>query len=706
MSFAALPALLVAGPTTTMLADLALILGAAALCAGLCQRLGLPIVLGYLLAGLLVGPHLPTGIAVHPGLAHALSDVGVILLMFSLGLEFSLRRLIRTAPTGGLIALIECSLVTWLGYFLGRLLDLSATESIFVGAICAISSTTIVAKTLADRGIGGRLGEAVFSVLVAEDIIAIVLLAALTTISAGTEVSAAVIGHTTLRLFGFLAALLAGGMLVVPRLVRRLARGKRPETLLLTCLALALAFAFLAQQAGYSVAFGAFLAGALVSESGEARRVEGLVRPIRHVFAGVFFVAVGMLIDPAAIRHHAVAVLLLSGVVVVGKIVGVSFGAFVAGHGVQPSIQAGMSLAQIGEFSFIIAGLGVASGAVRGFLLPVAIAVSAVTTLLTPLLVRNSARVAAHVERRLPHAAQTLAALYGSWVKRLGEARERRAEWQRIRRLALLLVLDVIILAGLVIATSLGRGRLAAAVSGRMSPLVANLLVTAAAILLALPFFWGALRTARRLGRLLAEGAFPAPASGVDLAEAPRRALRATLELTILFATGAPLVALTQPFLPTAFPFAAVLVVGVALLAWPFWRSATNLQGHVRAGAQVILETLVAQSRSGQPAPSRLDDLRSLLPGIGEPRALPITAGAACVGSSLKDLNLRGLTGATVLAIERTGGEVVLPTAEEILREGDVLVLTGTGEAVTAACEVLSRAGARRLPAVDGDLVG
>ena len=690
---------------TTYLADLVLIVGVAAVCATLFQRLGLPIVLGYLLAGFLVGPHMPASLAVHPDLAHSLSDLGIILLMFSLGLEFSLRRLLRTAPTGGLVAIIECSLVAWLGYFSGRLLGWGATESIFAGALCAISSTTIIAKTFADKGIGGRLGEIVFSVLVAEDVIAFVLLAVLTAISGGGTMSAAVLGQTTGRLLGFLTVMLAGGMLLVPRLVRLIARGKWPETLLMSCLGLALAFAFLAQKAGYSVAFGAFLAGALVSESGEAKRVEGLVRPIRHVFVGVFFVAIGMLIDPLAIRDHAAAVLLLSAVVVAGKVLGVSLGAFVAGNGVRLSIQSGMSLAQIGEFSFIIAGLGAAAGVLRGFLFPVAIAVSAVTTLLTPFLIRGSAGFAAYVDRRLPHAVQTFAALYGSWVQALGEARS-RAEWTRVRRRAGFLILDVVIIAGLVIASSLARGRVADALTGRVHPTLARALVTLSAITLALPFFWSALLTARRLGRLLAEGAFPTSNSGVDLAEAPRRALRATLELAILFAAGAPLVALTQPFLPTTFPFAIVLVVGVALLGLPFWRSATNLEGHVRAGAQAILEALVAQSRSGLPAASKLDDLRTLLPGIGEPRALPVSNDAPCIGRSLKELNLRGLTGATVLAIERGAGEAVFPSADEVLRENDVLVLTGTHEAVAAACELLCQTVKTPLPASDGDLLG
>jgi CPA2 family monovalent cation:H+ antiporter-2 len=393
-------------------------------------------------------------------------------------------------------------------------------------------------------------------------------------------------------------------------------------------------------------------------------------------------------------------------VVVTGKVLGVGLGAFVAGNGVRLSIQSGMSLAQIGEFSFIIAGLGTTTGLLRSFLFPVAIAVSALTALLTPILIRVSASIAAYVDRRLPHAVQTYAALYGSWVQALGEARGRRTEWTRIRRLAGYLFLDVVIIAALVIASSLGRVRFAELLIGRIHPTVARALVTLTAIVLALPFFWSALRSARKLGLVLAEGAFPRKGDGLDLAEAPRRALRATLELAILFAAGTPLVALTQPFLPTSFPFGLALVAGVALLALPFWRSATNLQGHVRAGTQAILETLVAQSRSGQPASNKLEDLRAILPGIGEPIAVAIGSGAICIGHSLKELDLRGLTGATVLAIERSPSEVVFPAADEVLREQDLLVLTGTHEAVVAAGELLRQTSKPAIVASDGDLIG
>lgn len=692
---------------TEHLPDLALIIGVAAVIATIFQRLGLPIVLGYLVAGVVIGPFGPSGLAVDPSLARPLSDIGVILILFSLGLELSVRRLIRIAPSGGLIAVIECSLVAWLGYFCARLIGWNATESIFVGAICAISSTTIIAKTFSDKGIRGRLSEIVFSVLVAEDLIAILLLAVLTAIASGGSMSADVLMRTTGRLLAFLAGMLAVGMLIVPRLIRLVARLGRAEILVMACLGLAFAFAVLAQLAGYSVAFGAFLAGALVAESGEAKVAERLVRPIRDIFAGVFFVSIGMLIDPIAIRDHLGATALLVGVVILGKLLGVGIGAFAAGNGVRMSIQAGMSMAQIGEFSFIIAGVGASAGVLRSFLLPVAIAVSAVTSLLTPTFIRQSGRVASFVDRRLPHAVQTYASLYGSWVQALGATRGRRTEWTRIRRLAIFLFLDVALIATMVIASSLGGRKLAVKVGGPDHATLALALVTAATIVLALPIFLGALRVGRRLALLLSEGAFPKPTDGLDMADAPRRALRTTMELTMLFVAGAPLVALTQPFLPTEFPFALVLIIGVAVLALPFWRSATNLQGHVRAGTQAILETLIAQSRSGQSGGAgSLAELQTMMPGIGEPTTVVLGTGALCVGKSLKDVNLRGLTGATVLAIERGTGEAVFPTADEILRERDILVLTGTREAVASAREVLRRDTKAALPTSDGDVVG
>jgi CPA2 family monovalent cation:H+ antiporter-2 len=353
---------------------------------------------------------------------------------------------------------------------------------------------------------------------------------------------------------------------------------------------------------------------------------------------------------------------------------------------VRTSVQAGMSLAQIGEFSFIIAGLGLSLKATGTFLYPVAVAVSAVTTLLTPWLLRASGRVASFVDRRLPHALQTYAALYGSWVQQLGTAPGRATTWSRIRRLAGLLALDMLLIAAIIIAVSLSLPRLVrwAGQTVQMETRVAQALVVLATGALLVPFLLGAVRTARALGTALAIEALPS-SQGLDMAAAPRKALLVTLQLAILLVAGIPLVAVTQPFLPSSSGVLA-LAASVLALALPFWRSATNLQGHVRAGAQVIVEALATQSQRAPTNPSM--EVNTLLPGLGVTATLDLDPGSRHVGRTLKQIDLRGLTGASVIAIERAGA-MVHPTGDEALREGDTLVLIGTRDAVTAAEELL-----------------
>jgi CPA2 family monovalent cation:H+ antiporter-2 len=377
------------------LRSLTIVLGIAALTTVLFQRLRQPVVLGYIIAGLLIGPHVPFPLVANGDIVRTLSELGVILLMFSLGLEFSLSRLARVGPTAGVTAIIQSFLVAWLGFLMGRLFGWSVLESVFVGAMIAISSTTIIAKAFDEQGIGGRLRELVVGVLLLEDLIAVVFLAALTAIATGAGLSPAALLPTIGRLTAFLLALVAVGILLVPRFIRFVVRLGRKETTLVASVGLCFATAYLAQEAGYSVALGAFIAGSLVAESGHSEAIEHLVEPLRDVFLAIFFVSVGMLIDPALALQHWGAIAAFTVLVIVGKVLTVSFGAFLGGTGIRTSVQAGMSMAQIGEFSFIIAGVGVTLGATRDFLYPIAVAVSAITTLTTPWLIRASEPFAA-----------------------------------------------------------------------------------------------------------------------------------------------------------------------------------------------------------------------------------------------------------------------------------------------------------------------
>lgn len=675
------------------LLSLTIVLAVAAVTTVVFQWLRQPVVLGYLIAGLIVGPHLPIPLVADPVIVQTLSELGVILVMFSIGLGFSVRKLAAVGPTAGLTALLETSLMVWLGFTAARVFGWTSLQSLFTGTIVAISSTTIIAKVFDEQGIAGKARELVFGILIVEDLIAVLFLAMLTTVASGSGLAAGALAATMARLVAILLGLVAVGLLVVPRVMRAIARLRRRETLLVASIGLCFGMALLAQSLGYSVALGAFLAGSLVGESGEEREVERLVEPVRDMFAAVFFVSVGMLIDPSLVVRHWVAVLALTGVVVLGKVVAVSVGAFLTGNGLRPSIQTGMSLAQIGEFSFIIAGLGVSLHATDPFLYPVAITVSAVTTLATPWLIRASAPVASWVDRKLPRPLQTFAALYGSWLEDLRLAPRRVSTTADIRRLLRAMALDAAIIATLIVGTAAAIDRLAAFAVARVgvSDTVARVLVIAAAVALSAPFCLGVVRVSRKLGVTLARLALPKQGKrGVDLAAAPRRTLVVTLQLAGVLVVGTLLLALTQPFLPVV-PGVVLLGVVLAFLWVAFWRSATNLQGHVRAGAQVVLEALASQTRRALPPLAEpLERMQQILPGMGALAAVRLDQGSAAVGKTLAQLRLRGRTGATVLAVTRVEGGVIVPTAKERLQAGDVLALAGTHEALAAAQAVLA----------------
>ncbi|MFL5600466.1 MAG: cation:proton antiporter, partial [Gemmatimonadaceae bacterium] len=391
----------------SFLQNLAVVLCVAAIATVIFQRLHQPVVFGYLLAGMIIGPHIPVPLVADQQTVRALSELGVILLMFSLGLEFSVRKLVQVSQKAGVVALFECSVMISVGYFVGQMLGFTRMESIFAGAITGISSTTIILKAFQEQKVKGRVTELVFGILIIEDLIAIFLLTILTTISRSGGISTGDLALTAIRLVMFLAGLIGFGILIVPRAIRAVQRLGQPETTLIASIGICFAAALLALSFGYSVALGAFIAGSLVAESGHEAEIERLVRPVRDVFAAIFFVSVGMIFDPVALTDHWPAVLALTLAVLIGKILAVTVGAFLAGHGRRTAMKAGMSLAQIGEFSFIIAGVGVASGVIAPWMYPVAIGVSAITTLTTPVLIRLSSRAAASIDHWLPEPIQT-----------------------------------------------------------------------------------------------------------------------------------------------------------------------------------------------------------------------------------------------------------------------------------------------------------
>jgi CPA2 family monovalent cation:H+ antiporter-2 len=672
------------------LQNLAVVLCVAAVATVVFQRLRQPVVFGYLLAGMIIGPHIQIPLVADPQTVRALSELGVILLMFSLGLEFSIRKLVLVSQKAGAVALFECSVMISIGYLVGQMLGFTRMESIFTGAITGISSTTIIVKAFQEQKVKGRVTELVFGILIIEDLIAIFLLTILTTISRSGAVSPRDILLTAMRLAMFLAALIGFGILIVPRAIRAVQKLGQPETTLVASIGICFAAALLALSFGYSVALGAFIAGSLVAESGHEAEIETLVRPVRDMFAAIFFVSVGMMIDPTALSEHWGAVLALTLAVIIGKVLAVTIGAFLAGHGRRTAMKAGMSLAQIGEFSFIIASVGVASGVIRGWLYPVAIAVSAITTLTTPLLIKLSNRAAASIDHWLPEPIQTVAALYGSWIERVRSAPRAPTERSATNRTIRIILVDAALLTAVVIGVDVEIDRLSRIVGNMtgMSPARVRFMVVLITGLIAVPLIYGLITSARALGNHLARRAFADAQKGkVDPADAPRRALVILVQLAVVLAVGIPVVAITQPFLPPH-QGVFVLVLLTLLLLVALWRNAANLQGHARAGAQIIASALANQMASVDGTSDEttlLEDVNAVLPGLGEPIAIRVVPKSIAVGKSLAQLNLRGATGATVLAIRRGAQQIPTPLGREVICADDVVAVAGAHDALAIA---------------------
>jgi len=405
--------------THNFLEDMALVMCVAALACVVCQMLRQPLVVGYLLAGVVVGPHLP-GVYADTHRVRLVADLGVTLLIFSIGLEFKFRRLMRLAPTAGLVALLQAAAMVGLGYLTGRLMGWTPWQSLVTGAIVSISGAVIVAKAFEEVRVDARVRELVFGVVLCEDVIGILLLAVLITIANGGELSL-VAFWTQARLLGsFIIVVIAIGLFTVPYLLRAVARFKRPETLLIASLGLCFALAMLAERAGYTVVLGAFLAGSLVAESGEGAAVEKLVEPVRHMFGALFFVSVGMLIDPDQIAAHWPALVALTAVAVAGKFISVSLASLAIGERPAIAAKSGFAMAQIGTFSILFAQVDRSADGAVSFLFSLAVALKAVTVVLCPLLIRASNPAADWIERHLPTPVQAALARY---AQRLHPAR-------------------------------------------------------------------------------------------------------------------------------------------------------------------------------------------------------------------------------------------------------------------------------------------
>jgi CPA2 family monovalent cation:H+ antiporter-2 len=387
-----------------MIVDLAIILGSAAVSIIIFSKLRQPVVLGYLIAGFVVGPHFPFWPTVVDKEGVALwAEIGVIFLLFGLGLEFSFKKLAKVGKSAFIAATFEILTMSAVGYLFGRALGWTAMDSIYLGAILSMSSTTIIIRAFDEAGLKGKVfASLVFGILIVEDLMAILLMVILSAISVPGSFSGSNLAFLSARLVFFLLIWFLVGIYLLPSLLARVRRFLSNEILLIVSIGLCLTMVALATKANFSAALGAFIMGSILAETAEGERIEHLMASVKDLFAAVFFVSVGMMIDLNILREHFLVVVAITVITVVGKLLGSGFGAALSGRSLKHSTQAGMSLAQIGEFSFIIASLGVSLNVVSDFLYPIVIAVSAVTTFTTPYMIRYSGPIYSWIEARLP----------------------------------------------------------------------------------------------------------------------------------------------------------------------------------------------------------------------------------------------------------------------------------------------------------------
>jgi CPA2 family monovalent cation:H+ antiporter-2 len=647
------------------------------------HRLRQPVVLGYIIAGVIIGPHTPPYLLVHDqGTIHVLAEIGVVFLMFSLGLEFSLRKLRQVGATAFIAALLEIATLLAVGYGIGRAFGWSLMDSLFLGALISISSTTIIIKALAELGkMKEGFAQIIFGILIVEDLLGILLIALLSGIAMTGTLAPLEVLEAAGRLAVFLVVALVLGLLLVPRLLRYVAGFHSDEMLLVTVLALCFGGSLLAVKLGYSVALGAFTIGAVIAESRDLGRIEHLTAPIRDMFAAVFFVAIGLLIDPKLLLEYAVPISIITVVVVLGKVTTCTAGTLLAGHDTRTSLLVGMGLAQIGEFSFIIASLGETLRVTSAFLYPVAVAVSAVTTLLTPYLIRSAPAAAARLDRVMPAPVAEGLDLYRGWVMRLGHALERNVARRLVWRMLSVMLVNLLLIAAAFIAAAFVARLLPADydalgwIGGRRG------IVWFGTLLLTLPLYVATLRKLQALGMFLAELTLGQRAVG----EGPATGQTVVRHLivaagVVVFALATSVVSAT--LLPPAKVGAAMLVV-VAVAAVLLWRPSIRVYSRAQIALHDVLTRPVAEHHE-EP-----DSLRAFL-REAQLEVVTLDAGAPATGRLIRELALRSRTGASVVGIDRGEDTVVNPGPDEELQAGDSVLLLGSAAQRAAAHRLLT----------------
>lgn len=639
-----------------LISDLGLILMTAGVAVLLFKKIKQPLVLGYLIAGFLAGNNFdffPT--VTDKASVEVWAEIGVIFLLFSLGLEFSFKKLMKVGGTASITAITQIFTMIVLGYSVGKWMDWSSMDSIFLGVILSISSTTIILKTFDELGVKTqKFAGIVIGSLIVQDIVAILMMVLLSTIAVSQQFSGTELLLSVLKLIFFLTLWFVSGIFFIPTLLKKAKSLLTDEMMLIISIALCLMMVILASNVGFSPALGAFIMGSIIAETTQAEHIEHLVKPVKDLFGAVFFVSVGMLINPDTLIEYALPVGILTLVTILGQSISSTTGALLSGQPLKQSVQTGMSLSQIGEFSFIIATLGMTLGVTSNFLYPIVVAVSAVTTFTTPFMVKLAIPFSEFLEKKLPK----------KWIKKIekyssnSQAIRSASTWRIVLEayLTQVVIHSVIIVAIILLS------------SEYVLPLVedsrfGNAIAALITLVILSPFFYAlSLRrvAAAEVEILMKERKYRGPIIMMIL-------LRMLLTLFYL------------GFLLNTFfsPVVALIALIIAVLAYILFPKKLNKQYHKIEShfiKNLNAREIIRASRS------RSD----LTPWDGHMTTFDIAKESNIAGKTLEELQIRETLGINIAFIKRGEIMIDIPNKNERLFPGDEICVIGTDNQVAA----------------------
>ena len=649
--------------------DLALILISAGVFTIISKALKQPLILGYIVAGFLVGPHMglfPT--VTSTAEVKEWSDIGIIFLLFALGLEFSFKKLLKVGSSALITAMTQCVGMFILGFLVGEAIGWSNMESIFLGGMLSMSSTTIIIKAYDDLGYKDRpFAPLVFGALVFEDLIAVVLMVLLSTMAVSNKFAGGEMLMGLAKLVFFLILWFLIGIYMIPTILKKAHKYLNDEILLLVSLGLCFVMVSLASLAGFSEALGAFVMGSILAETLESEHIMDLTKGIKDLFGAIFFVSVGMMVDPHVIAEHWGTILVLTITVMLGILFCSTSGAVLAGQGLDNAVHAGFSLAQLGEFSFIIAGLGVSLGVMRDFIYPVIITVSVITTFTTPYMIKAGTPAYEYLLKKLPE--QFVAKINSFSSQERNNTAAAQNEWKRlIKQLALRVLLYGVILIAIDLGSHLFLDKVIISRLDGLSPFVRNLISVIVTLVVMSPFLVGIAISGDEINR-----------SSIKLIKARQANIWPVISLAllrILIAMGFVLSVIATHFNLAFWTFFLILVSGVAFFF--IGRRSISKFTIVEDRFMANLNEKEQQQRRMAPVTSKVSDKMSRYNVKTD--MLTISPDSLYAGKQLRDLPFRHKSGVNIVKIVRGSRTIMIPTGTEMVFPYDKLLAVGTKE--------------------------